>query len=66
MWKIAIVIPVVLLLAGCKDTVVVEDNGPDRIERKEAMRDCVGEFRIEKAEYQLRIACTQAIYGSIQ
>lgn len=65
MWKVAI-LGTVLLLAGCKDTVIVEDNGPDRLERERAMRDCVGEFIVEKASNELRVACTQAIYGGKQ
>jgi hypothetical protein len=65
MWKVAI-LGTVLLLAGCKDTVIVEDNGPDRLERERAMIDCVGEFIVEKASDELRVACTQAIYGGKQ
>lgn len=65
MWKIAI-LGSVLLLAGCKDTVVVEDNGPTEFERERAMKWCVGVIRsidIEEAPDELRIACTQAVYG---
>lgn len=65
MWKIAI-LGSVLLLAGCKDTVVVEDNGPDKYERERAMGWCVGvvsSIRIIDAPDELRIACTQAVYG---
>lgn len=62
MWKIAI-LGSVLLLAGCKDTVIVEDNGPDKYERERAMQDCVGQYFVEKASDELRIACTQAVYG---
>lgn len=62
MWKIAI-LGSVLLLAGCNDSVVVEDNGPDRYEREQAMRNCVGQYFIEKASDELRVACTQAVYG---
>lgn len=62
MWKIAI-LGSVLLLAGCKDTVIVEDNGPDKYEREQAMQDCVGQYFVEKASDELRIACTQAVYG---
>ena len=66
MWKLALVVPVAFLLAGCKDTVIVEDNGPDRYERERAMEHCVGvilSIHIKDAEESLRIACTQAIYG---
>ena len=66
MWKLVFVIPAVLLLAGCKDTVIVEDNGPNRQERESAMERCVGvgsSIYIKDAEESLRIACTQAIYG---
>jgi hypothetical protein len=65
MWKIAI-LGSVLLLAGCKDTVVVEDNGPTAFERERAMEWCVGEtlsVNFHKAPDELRIACTQAVYG---
>lgn len=63
MWKIAI-LGSVLLLAGCKDTsITIEDNGPDKYERDQAMRDCVGQYFVEKASDELRIACTQAVYG---
>lgn len=65
MWKVAI-LGAVLLLAGCKDTVIVEDNGPNKYEREQAMRDCVGQYFVEKASDELRIACTQAIYGGKQ
>lgn len=63
MWKLTLVVPAVFFLAGCKDTVIIEDNGPDQYERERAMRDCVGQYFIEKAEESLRIACTEAIYG---
>ena len=66
MWKLALVIPVAFLLAGCKDTVIVEDNSPTRHEREDAMADCVGVIlstHIKDAEESLRIACTQAVYG---
>ena len=66
MWKLALVVPAVFFLAGCKDTVIVEDNGPDRFERERAMEHCVGVIlgtHIKDAEESLRIACTQAIYG---
>jgi len=66
MWKLALVVPAVFFLAGCKDTVIVEDNGPDQFERDRAMERCVGVIsstRIKDAEESLRIACTQAIYG---
>ena len=62
MWKMTI-LGSVLLLAGCKDTVIVEDNGPDKYERDQAMRDSVGQFFVERASDELRIACTQAVYG---
>lgn len=65
MWKIAI-LGSVLLLAGCKDTVVVEDNGPDRRERERALEWCVGVILptdIIDAPDELRVACTQAVYG---
>jgi hypothetical protein len=69
MRKLLLIVPAVLLLAGCKDTVVVEDNGPDRHERERAMEWCVGEIsstNIYKAPAELRIACTQAVYGGTQ
>lgn len=69
MRKLLLIVPAVLLLAGCKDTVIVEDNGPDRHERERAMGWCVGEIlssNIHKAPAEVRIACTQAVYGGIQ
>jgi len=66
MWKLLLVVPVAFFLAGCKDTVIVEDNGPDQYERERAMERCVGvglSIHIKDAEESLRIACTQAIYG---
>ncbi len=62
MAKLVIAVSVLLLLSGCKDT-VVEDNSPDRYERESAMRDCVGHHIIENAPFLVRLACTQAIYG---
>ena len=65
MWKLVFVVPAVFFLAGCKDT-VIEDNGPDRFEREQAMERCVGvilSIHIKDAEESLRIACTEAIYG---
>ena len=35
----------------------------DEFERKEVMRDCVGEYIIDKAPFDVRLACTKAIYG---
>ena len=61
MWKL-LFIPMVLFLSACND-ITVEDNGPDKYEREQAMRDCVGQYFVEKASDELRIACTQAIYG---
>jgi hypothetical protein len=66
MWKLALVVPAVFFLAGCKDTVIVEDSGPDKFERETAMERCVGvisSIHIKDAEESLRIACTEAIYG---
>lgn len=66
MWKLALVVPAVFFLAGCKDTVIVEDNGPTQHERKAAMADCVGvssSIYVKDAEESLRITCTQAVYG---
>jgi hypothetical protein len=42
MWKLVFVVPAVFFLAGCKDTVIIEDNGPNRAERESAMATCVG------------------------
>jgi hypothetical protein len=57
----------ILFLTGCKDTsIIVEDNGPDKYERDQAMQDCVGQYFVKKASDELRIACTQAIYGGNQ
>ena len=66
MWKLLIALPLVVLLAGCKDniTITVEDNGPGKYERESAMQDCVGQYRVKDAEAELRIACTQAVYGA--
>ena len=66
--KILLVVPAILLLAGCQgDTrITVEDNGPTQYEREEAMTNCVGVIRsiaIKNVEESLRIACTQAVYG---
>jgi hypothetical protein len=66
MWKLAFVIPAVIFLAGCKDTVIVEDNGPNQRKREQAMERCVGVILssdVKDAEESLRIACTQAVYG---
>ena len=65
MLKLALIIPAVLLLAGCQgDTrITVEDNGPDKYERLDVMRNCTGQYHVDKAEKSLRIACTQAVYG---
>jgi hypothetical protein len=63
MAKLVMVVSVLLILSGCKDTVIVEDNGPDRHERDQAMEDCVGEYIIRNASFNIRLACTQAIYG---
>lgn len=66
MWKFAFIIPIVFFLAGCKDTVIVEDNGPNQFERERAMERCVGvilDIHIKDADESLRIACTQAVYG---
>jgi hypothetical protein len=62
MAKLTLIVPLLLLLSGCKDT-VVEDNSPDRFERESAMRDCVGQYIIQNAPFLVRLACTQAIYG---
>ena len=65
MWKLALVVPAVFLLAGCKDT-VVEDNSPNRAERESAMATCVGvalHHYAHEAEESLRLECTRAIYG---
>ena len=60
-------LPIVVLLAGCKDTVIVEveDNGPNNYERERAMEWCIGKnsLRFREAPAELRIACTQAVYG---
>jgi hypothetical protein len=63
--KLVVALTVVLLLAGCQGhtNVKVEDKGPDLFERREAMRNCVGQFDIRTADEHIRIACTQAIYG---
>jgi hypothetical protein len=69
MHKLLLIVPAVLLLAGCKDTVIVEDNGPTAFERERAMERCVGEIlsvNIYKAPADIRIACTQAVYGGTQ
>ena len=63
MYKLAMATSILLLLSGCKDTVVVEDNSPDRYERESVMRDCVGQYVIQNAPFLVRLACTQAIYG---
>lgn len=66
MRKLALIIPAVFLLAGCKDSVVVEDNGPTAFERERAMEWCVGvvsSIYIKEAPDELRIACTEAVYG---
>ena len=67
MYKLLLIIPMVLFLSACNDDqIMVEDNSPDKYERQQAMRDCVGEYFVEKASDELRIACTQAIYGGKQ
>ena len=63
MMKLALIIPAVLLLAGCQGDITVEDSGPDKYERLDAMRNCTGQYLVDKAEESLRIACTQAVYG---
>jgi hypothetical protein len=62
MVKLVISMSILLLLAGCKET-IVEDNSPDRYERESAMRDCVGQYIIQNAPFLVRLVCTQAIYG---
>jgi hypothetical protein len=62
MGKPVIATLILLILSGCKET-IVEDNSPDRYERENAMRDCVGEYIIQDAPFLTRFACTQAIYG---
>lgn len=62
MKKLVGLLLVLVLLTGCNEY-TIEDNSPDEFERKEAMRDCVGEYRIEKASFDVRLACTKAIYG---
>jgi uncharacterized protein YcfL len=71
MRKLLLIVPAALLLAGCKgDTrITVEDHGPDKYERERAMESCVGEIsyiNIYKAPAEVRIACTQAVYGGTQ
>lgn len=69
MRKLLLIVPAVFLLAGCKDTVVVEDNGPTAYERERAMEWCVGvisSINIKEAPAELRIACIQAVYGGTQ
>lgn len=63
MKKLVGLLLVFVLLTGCNEY-TIEDNSPDRYERKEAMRDCVGGYFIEKASFDVRLACTKAIYGS--
>lgn len=53
---------VFVLFTSCNEY-TIEDNSPDRFERKEAMRDCVGQYIIDKAQFDVRLACTKAIYG---
>lgn len=62
MAKLVLIVPLLLLLSGCNET-VVEDNSPDRYERESAMSDCVGEYIIQNAPFLVRLACTHAIYG---
>jgi hypothetical protein len=65
MWKLILVVPAVLFLAGCKDT-VIEDNSPNRHERESAMAACVGvvlHHHVHEAEESIRLECTRAIYG---
>jgi hypothetical protein len=62
MVKLVMAASILLLLSGCKDT-VVEDNSPDRYERESAMRDCVGQYIVQNAPFLVRLVCTQAIYG---
>lgn len=62
MAKLVLILPIVLILAGCNET-TVEDNSPDRYERESAMHDCVGEYIIKNAPFLVRLTCTQAIYG---
>lgn len=63
MWKVVLMLPIVVLLAGCKD--IVEDNGPNNYERERAMEWCIGKNSLyfREAPAELRIACTQAVYG---
>jgi hypothetical protein len=56
-------VPVVVLLAGCKDTVIVEDNSPNKYESESAMGDFVGQGDVRKAPFEHRLACTQTVYG---
>ena len=58
----AIAIIALVALAGCKDT-IIQDNGPTHVEREIAMRNCVGQFLVRDAPQDIRLACTQAIYG---
>ncbi len=62
MAKLMLIVPFLLLLSGCNET-VVEDNSPDRYERKSAMENCVGQYIVINAPFNIRLACTQAIYG---
>lgn len=62
MKKLGGLLLVCILLTGCNEY-TIEDNSPDWHERKEAMRDCDGEYIIDKAPFDVRLACTEAIYG---
>lgn len=62
MKKLVGLLLVFVLLTGCNEY-TIEDNSPDEFERQQAMQDCVGEYFIDKTPFDVRLACTKAIYG---
>jgi hypothetical protein len=64
MTRLALLICVVLLASGCRETRVnVRDSGPTSYERGRAMEDCTGTHDVRRASDLLRVACTFAVYG---
>jgi hypothetical protein len=62
MKKFLILIAAAVTISGC---VEVEDNGPNRGEREMAWEWCTANdtHRAKEIDPEIRIACTQAIYG---
>lgn len=60
--RIAFIMIAALALSGCN---FERDNAPSSYERKQAMEWCMGEasHRFDKVAADIRIACTEAVYG---